>query len=444
MKQIYTCLFIGLLFTGCKKEIIPDFSTPRLSFSDSAKSFLKTNLSPVDFNALDTNSFQVLQVRNVNTGIKVAVNNSAQSKSASETFILLKRSGNTFTGHRVTMDGINISKKHNGTILLETLDGKFMKQYIVENNRVTRKQTSTNSRANEICAVETEPDEDPAFDKLIKAKTDNCELPEVVITSVRGGRADCYSLYWMFNQNSMYYYYYTPTEGGSGTGTGGGSGTGTGGGNGAVAAPAMYSPETPTKVVAEVKCFTNNPSATYSITVNVNQPIPGSRDVFDPLKKFMVGHTFLTLQQTNPDGSSIVRNIGWYPKDMVKPGNETDDGTFADDSETPFDISLKISVSGNDFLTVISSLIAEEKLQFNLDNFNCTNSALTAFLSIGVHLPDTKSNVILFSGNNPADLGEDIKNLDLNKFKAENGNRQVVRTQASDNTQKPPAKKGGC
>jgi hypothetical protein len=81
---------------------------------------------------------------------------------------------------------------------------------------------------------------------------------------------------------------------------------------------------------------------------------------------------------------------------------------------------------------------------YDLDHFNCANSAIAALQSININLPDTKSNNVLFSGSNPGDLGEDIKNLNLDKFSTDNGGRKVVRTQSADNSQKPPAKAGGC
>ena len=149
------------------------------------------------------------------------------------------------------------------------------------------------------------------------------------------------------------------------------------------------------------------------------------------------------MEQHNSDGSAIIRNIGFYPKNSSKPGDPIDAAIFGEDSNTPFDVSLKISVSGADFITVIHRL-ESQTLVYDLDNFNCTNSAMDALKSININLPSTKSNSALFSGNNPGDLGEDIRNMDLNNFSANNGSRKITRTVSNSNNQTAPKRSGGC
>jgi hypothetical protein len=74
----------------------------------------------------------------------------------------------------------------------------------------------------------------------------------------------------------------------------------------------------------------------------------------------------------------------------------------------------------------------------------CTNFAMDALKSININLPFTKSNSPLFSGNNPGDLGEDIRNMDLNNFSEENGSRKITRTMSNSNDQTAPSRSGGC
>src|SRR5664279_1268797 len=171
-----------------------------------------------------------------------------------------------------------------------------------------------------------------------------------------------------------------------------------------------------------VKCFTNNSTSTYNISVNINEPDPGTRDVVNPFSSFPVGHTFLTLEQHNADGTSIIRTVGFYPKNSVKPGRETDQAIFGNDSYTPYDVSLNFTVTGTQLSKVASTLVNQQAYQYDLDNFNCTNAAMDALKSININLPDTKSDEPLFSGNDPGDLGEDIRSLILNDFSTENGN----------------------
>jgi hypothetical protein len=97
---------------------------------------------------------------------------------------------------------------------------------------------------------------------------------------------------------------------------------------------------------------------------------------------------------------------------------------FGDDSNTPSSISLKINVSGSDFMSLINK-VKTQTMVFDLNNFNCTNFAIDALKSIHINLPSTKSTSALFSGNSPGDLGEDIRNIDLNNFSETNGSRKI-------------------
>jgi hypothetical protein len=79
-----------------------------------------------------------------------------------------------------------------------------------------------------------------------------------------------------------------------------------------------------------------------------------------------------------------------------------------------------------------------------LNNFNCTNSPMEGLKSININLPSTKSTETLFSGNDPGDLGEDIRGLNLNDFSAQNGNRKITRTVSNLNNKYSKGKVGGC
>lgn len=450
MKRIFTCLLILVAVSGCKKEVLtPVIHEPisaiviNKSFADSAFQFVKDRVSETDFNRLDQESFQILRIKNTNIGIKIY-----EKGMKDEHFILLQKTGDNFTGHRISILGIGTSKQHSGNILFETLERKFIKKYIVENNRVTGQQLTPNTGISFRCDPPV-PEPDATLNKNIRQNLRNCVMPEVAIIGyVRMSAVNFYSLFWLMggggsshsNYTPLFYSYYTPSNEYL---EGGGSGNNDQN-NGAVSAPPHYSPDKPvTDVKNEVKCFTDN-SSIYTITININQPVPGIREVFEPLSNFPVGHTFLTLRQVNSDGSEIIRNLGFYPKTSVKPGSTRDFPTFGDDSETPFDVSLKLDVSAGEFMTVVANLGIQQTMMYDLDNFNCTTSAISALKSINIQLPETRSNNILFNGLNPADLGEDIKALNLDNFSAKNGGRKVARTVSNDNSQKAPAKKGGC
>jgi hypothetical protein len=100
---------------------------------------------------------------------------------------------------------------------------------------------------------------------------------------------------------------------------------------------------------------------------------------------------------------------------------------------------------GGELNTVINTLLNQQSINCELNNFNCVNSAAAALAAIKVNLPLTKSgDQTIFSGNNPGDLGQDIRNLNVNTFSQNNGNRKVIRTTSSSNEQKASSKKGIC
>ncbi len=414
--NLYLILFAVTFFLGCKKVEFKTVNEGNQSlFISSAAQYLKNNLPESVFNSLDFNSPQLLTLKGENIGMKIF-----DKGGSHDNFILLKKQSNTFSANWVQISGLASTQSldHNGTILLQSLDKKNSTKFIVQNNKVVGYGSNSKDASANVYKV----------------------LPEVVVTSYIGGvKYDFWSLYWLFNQDPFYNDYYDAGNYYQYSGGGGGQSSTV------VAAPTISSPATPVlNVKDEVKCFTNNSSSGYSVSVNVNQPEPGTREVFDPSSTFPVGHTFLTLEQDNPDGSKIIRNLGFYPRNGVKPGSAVDQSTFGEDSQTPYDISLKINLSGSDFTKLINSLISQQSLNYDLNNFNCTNSPMNALGTIGIELPATKSNSLLFNGYDPADLGEDIRGLNLDSFSADNGGRKISRTTSAGNTQKPSAKTGGC
>ena len=425
-RQIILCFLFGLfIFCSCKKEIISTegfkVSNP---FYDSSIEFLKSNLSGEDFARLDLNNFEELKYHDKVLGFKIFEQNMSHDQ-----FLILGKTANEYNGNWVDMSALKMIQSSNyksGSISLKSLDGKSSTKIIVEKNKVADviKQGDNSTLPDNVSPV----------------------LPEIIIyleigkgDDNSGGGASFTSLYWLFNQNYAYsgYYYQDPGNSGSGHSTSGNSG------HNVSAAPEFISPDNPiADLRKEVECFTNSNASTYTISLNVNQPFPNSRDIMNVFATFPVGHSFLTLDQVNADGSHTIRNVGFYPKNQVKFGTTIDQSTFGEDSNTPFDVSLKFDVSGSEFMTVINKLVGEQSSSYDLDNFNCTDAMISALSSININLPSTKSTDLLFNGNDPADLGEDLRNLDLNQFSKDNGNRKITRSVSNFNNQKPPAKKG--
>ena len=441
MKHSITWCFLLLLLTfyGCKKEnsLTSNFSVSNL-FLDSAVQYLKTNLLESEFQNLDLTRSRTLVYKNQNFGVQIF------EKGNNNKFLILQIKNSSYSGNWVDMSGLTESTSHykSGNIFLESIGNNSVTKLVVENNKVieTDKKAGNNS-ATDITYF-NKGNSSGNTNNASSPDVDSQVLPDIIIYyDVNSGSGiDYLSWYWLVDQTAGGSYAYFPSSGG-----GGGGGTGSGNTSNIVNAPLTLSPEAPiTDLKQELKCFTNSNTSTYSVSVNVNEPDPGTRDLVNPISPYPVGHTFLTLEQDNADGSSIIRSVGFYPKNSVKPGTEKDQSIFGNDSNTPYDITLNISVTGSEMNTVLTQLKYQQALQYDLNNFNCTNSAMEALNSININLPSTKSDELLFSGNDPGDLGEDLRNLNLNAFSAENGDRKIVRTASNSDNQYPKEKTGSC
>lgn len=429
-----------IFFLACRKENnLIGKQQSQNSFFDSSVQYLNSQLSNADFSKLNLANKKVLRYHGDNIGVQIFEKNESSKK-----YLILKKEATGFSGNWIDMSGLKISKgtKQSGTVELQSINNESHVSFQIKDNKVinvigTGKYSLQRSG--------TYPKRSKSY---LRTKVEEVELPEIVVNGASSSQ-NFTSLFWLFEEDYAYedmYFQGGGSDDGSNPISIGGAGSGGGGSSqdNVIAAPTFLPPSNPiADIKNEVKCFSNYASSTYSISVNVNEPSPGTREVFVPFANFRVGHTFLTLEQHNSDGSAIIRNIGFYPKNSAKPGDPIDAAIFGEDSNTPFDVSLKISVSGADFITVIHRL-ESQTLVYDLDNFNCTNSAMDALKSININLPSTKSTSALFSGNNPGDLGEDIRNMDLNNFSANNGSRKITRTVSNSNNQTAPKRSGDC
>lgn len=428
MKKIIPLFFLaGLIISGCKKEDI-NASASKQSFLDSAISFLKSNLSQNDFDKLDISKNVTLIYNGRNIGLQVFEKNENNDK-----YLLLKADSNKYSGNWVDMSGLKSTtiKSKSGTILLTSIDKKISQKLLVQNNAAIQLLKTNNVDHTSESTDFTKK----SFSVPNSANSDNDGqmLPEVIIYyDVDANRSMFYGcLYWFFSGADDSGLYFSTDGGGRG-------------GDNVFAPPIFISPNDPIDIKRELECFKKSPLSIYKIAINVNQPNPNSRNVTNVSSDFMVGHTFLTFQQINPDGSTIVRNVGFYPKTMAKPGASVDISIFGDDSNTPFDVSMNFAVTGTEFMTVINTVFSQQSKLYDLNSFNCTDAPLNALRSININLPATKSTNTYFNGDDPADLGEDMRGLDLDNFSSTNGNRKITRTVSNFDDQKPLARQGGC
>ena len=446
---ILSALILILSYWSCRKN--ENFTSSLKSqdpFVSSALKYLQTQISNEEFRSLNIEGLKILKSEGINQGMIIP------SKEESGNSVILQMDHNVFTGNwlRFSINGtpdnglINtksfdgglnneVTFLHNRPVkLTKVYNGKTTITYIKYPSENTLKGTAKYSTTEISMGVQRTETSDPVYTLM----------PDISVSvSLNNNTTTFYSVYWITNQNPTNFYNYTPTPP---TGGGGGGSTGS---SGYVSAPTFISPTHPVLNISdEMKCFSNIAGSTYSITVYVNQPRPGSRDLVNLGSPEPVGHTYLTFEQDNANGTKIIRSVGFYPVDFAKPGHASDGSIFGDDSNTPASVSLKITVSGSDFNTVVQKTKGENSKTYNLDWFNCTTEGIDALSSINIHLPATIRNnnaIAPFTGNDPGDLGEDIKALNLTTFSQQNGNRAMVRNSSNTaNSLKPAARTGTC
>jgi hypothetical protein len=175
-------------------------------------------------------------------------------------------------------------------------------------------------------------------------------------------------------------------------------------------------------------CFTahDEPGYTYSVTLAVEQPSPGSRTPWSysevglggsliGLNPLNVGHTWLIFTE-NAGPNTITRNVGFYPTTMVMPGSTTSQGVLNNDQNTSYNVCLSVNVSSTQFFLMTNYVEQGNNpgYMYNLNSNNCTTFAVDAMDQGGVSIPATVGSWGINSkGLDPGDLGEDIKSMQL-------------------------------
>ena len=170
------------------------------------------------------------------------------------------------------------------------------------------------------------------------------------------------------------------------------------------------------------KCFTNSAGADhqYQVTVCVDQPVPGKRTAWglnlptsvQPMP-VNVGHTFLVFTESVASGVVVKRNQGFYPSGGVNPLSPSSPGAMNNDDQHGFNVSLTITVTGSQFFNMLGYVSNNSNDVYNINSFNCTTFALRTLYAAGVVLPMTIGSWTGGSGNDPGDLGEDIRYMTL-------------------------------
>lgn len=177
-----------------------------------------------------------------------------------------------------------------------------------------------------------------------------------------------------------------------------------------------------TNISDYLDCFDQNSQG--EVTIYVDQPNPGTRDTWFDMDPSVfgvepnVGHTFISITQ-----GDITRVLGFYPKEGVQPGVDPNSiSVLINDSGHSFDISITFEINGTQMNSLLNFL-SNYNSNYNLDSYNCTDFGIGAARKCGINLPDTQGSWPFGGGNNPGDLGEDIRSLtDNEKINKKGGN----------------------
>src|SRR4051812_38715208 len=109
-----------LVLSACKKDGDTSLATDiKKSFLDSSIDFLKTKMSPDDFQKVDLPSSLLLTYRGTEIGVRVQL-----KVNSTDSFIIIYKNAGNFFGNRIIITGLRskLSKQHDGTLTLRSLD----------------------------------------------------------------------------------------------------------------------------------------------------------------------------------------------------------------------------------------------------------------------------------------------------------------------------------
>ena len=105
----------------------------------------------------------------------------------------------------------------------------------------------------------------------------------------------------------------------------------------------------------------------------------------------------------------ITRNVGFYPATLVQPLSPIAKGILNNDEMHAYNISGSFAVSNTLFFNMLSYVEQNSKNTYDLDDNNCTTFAINALATGHIYLPSTIGSWLFGLGNDPGDLGEDIR-----------------------------------
>lgn len=437
MKRIllaFSIVLFCIIYWSCQKNEtiirIPKFQDP---FVAPAVAYLKAQINDNNFKALDFGSIQTLKDDGVTTGISIANKNKTNGN-----FIFIEKIAGKYKGNWVEVE--NKDSMNTGFLTTTSFDGYFKTQVTFLNGRAIE-IVKTDHNLSKTILIKYKKIKALGLSNVastqIRMRVQSSEandsnwisLPPVTVTVYKNDAPDIlYSTYWMCPTPS-YTYSYTPLpQSPDSYNQSSNTQTSESGISNNTFSLNLISGNNPIGDIRDYfKCFTNVACSNnkYKVTVCVDQPTPGTRTAWtlssngarsssfggNPVN---VGHVFLILTEVSPTGTTT-RNVGFYPQGNVDPYNPIDKGQLNNNEQHPYNISLTTDVNNSEFYNILNfvSQVNYSNQNYNLNNFNCTTFSIGACSTGDINLPSTIGSWAGGSGNDPGDLGEDIRSMPL-------------------------------
>lgn len=374
MKHILLFSLVVVFILSCRKDLPPGDS----GYLEMAKKDLNDSLGATGFEALDFS--RAVRARVDSIGF-FALRVPFKGKVEKEDFVFIQTNANGLIERgkivhlkgEITEEGTGVAKRKrwDGTITLTSLDRKTVFQSPVVNGYITALHQG----------------------RAYRTMTEVVEglMPEVIITYT-------ISTSYGFSWSDMYMLqsllgsggdsgggYYSSFSGGS-SDPWNGSGGSTGGANDPVIlVDKEYQDSNPAiDVQRYIKCFSSIPDvgSTCSIEIYADIPVDNNPNAFFDISTMSPGHTFISISKSN-GAQRVVQNIGFYPISGYKSMTYAPTaGKLVDNAKHEFNASLSMALTPAQLSTILLRVQQWSNLNYDVDQYNCTDWALDIFNSV--------------------------------------------------------------
>lgn len=388
MKQLLTVTLTLIFLASCRKEV----QTPENDYLTCVQAALRDSLPAGEMNHLD---FDRAVLARVDSAGLYLLRIPFKGKQLSAQFVLLQttRTGAILQGRIVQLQKdttIRRGNEYNGAITIRTLKETVLVQSAIVKGYFTAYHGQPSAqRATSLMPPEYQ------------------ELPEVVVVASYSSDGGIVYSDWMrltacFDGSGGNYYYSMDGSGSEGGSSGGGGYSGGSGSGSDGTDDAGYLSDSPILIDYEtqdildaidlqkyINCFNAIPDegSECSIEIFTDIPVDTNPNMLFDFNSGSPGHTFIQVKKSNAT-QSILQNIGFYPSSGLKAvlTNAPVNGKFVDNGIHEYNASIKMSLSATNFRSTLTEILyLANFIEYDIDNYNCTDFALDVFNKTRTH-----------------------------------------------------------